>query len=247
MRDSRVGVISRGSATLGTASAAPSAKDLGNPKRSARGRRLTTFSCMLQPSIVVLRGADMVATRRHLATTHRSRSVAAVLLAFRLIRSSPSTAFPPNIALPLAAKGWKHAVRGARAGVLSFMFASASCAPTAWSGDGAVKGHRVPAGYPAPRCDDPVVFAQIGAEYRGRHWASGFAAVGIRAHEASWESWPQYMPRRFCEGTIKSLSGAERPIYYAIIADGPGYELEWCVVGLDRGWPYDRRCRLARP
>jgi hypothetical protein len=93
-----------------------------------------------------------------------------------------------------------------------------------------------------------VVFAQIAAEYAGRHWASGFAAVGIRADEANWESWPQNLiPRRFCAGTIEALSGVKLPIYYAIISDGAGYALEWCVVGLDRAWPYDPRCRLARP
>jgi hypothetical protein len=128
------------------------------------------------------------------------------------------------------------------------MVASALCAPAAWSGDRAAKTNRAPADYPAPRCNDPGVFARIAAEYRGRHWASGFAAVAIGAHEADWVTWPQKrMPRRFCEGTIIALSRAELPIYYAIIADEPGYELAWCVVGLDHGWPYDQRCRLARP
>jgi hypothetical protein len=191
----------------------------------------------------------MVATRRLLATTpHQTRSVAVVLLAVKRIGSIPSTAFLPIIALPPAAKGWINAAWGARAKALSFVVASALCASPAWSAGGAAKGNRAPAGYPAPRCNDPVVYARIAAEYPGRHWASGFAAVGIRAHEASWESWPQRLiPRRFCEGTIKALSGAKRPIYYAIIADGLSYELEWCVVGLDRAWPYDPRCRLARP
>lgn len=191
----------------------------------------------------------MVATRRLLAATpHRTRYAAAVLLAFRSIGSIPSTAFLPTIALPPAAKGWMNAAWGARANALSFVVASALCASPAWSAGSAAKGNRAPAGYPAPRCADPVVFNRIAAEYGVRHWASGFAAVGIRAHEASWESWPQHrIPRQFCAGTIKALSGAKRPIYYAIIADGPDYGLEWCVVGLDRTWPYDPRCRLARP
>jgi hypothetical protein len=70
------------------------------------------------------------------------------------------------------------------------------------------------------------------------------------------------MPRRFCEGVIKPLGSSERPdckyvsprsypvcypIYYAIIENGPSYQVEWCAVGLDRPWFADPRCRLARP
>src|SRR3954470_12930476 len=129
------------------------------------------------------------------------------------------------------------------------MLASALCAPTAWSADRVAKGHRTPASYPGPRCDDPAVVDQIVAEYRGRHWASGFDVLRVR--EANWESWPQHLiPRRFCEGQIKARLGPKRliyPIYYAIIADGPKYQVASCVVGPDHGWPYDQRCRLARP
>jgi hypothetical protein len=179
------------------------------------------------------------------------------LLAFRQIGSIRPTAFLPTVALPPAAKGWINAVRGARAKALSFVVASALCASPAWSADGVAKSNQAPAGYFAPRCDDPGVFARIDAEYRGRHWASDFTPGGIfRARKTIRKYWPQRdMPRLFCEGIITPLSGAERPsfyppyypIYYAIIANGLGYELEWCVVGLDRAWPYDRRCLLARP
>jgi hypothetical protein len=116
--------------------------------------------------------------------------------------------------------------------------------------------------YSMPRCNDPAVFAEIEAEFHGRHW--GFGAVRIDGSEVPRKKyWPQAdMPRRFCEGTIKPLSGAKRPdchyvspsfypvcypIYYAIIENGPSYQLEWCAVGLDRPWPVDPRCRLARP
>src|SRR5215208_2034747 len=129
----------------------------------------------------------MVATRRHLATiSHRSISVAALLLAFKPIGSIPSTAFLPVVALPPPGKWWINTAWGARAIALSFVFASALCASPAWSAGGAAKGNRAPAGYPAPRCNDPVVIARIAAEYPGRHWASGFAAVDIRrAREAN--------------------------------------------------------------
>src|SRR5579872_271268 len=209
----------------------------------------------------------MGATRRHVAKTpYRSRSVAAVSLAFKLIRSIPSTDFPPNIALPLTSKGWKYAVRGARAGVLRFLFASVLCASPAWSAHRVAKSNPVPVPDSVPRCDDPAVSDLILKEFSGRFWASGFGAAGIggrREVVVRNDYWPQAeMPRRFCEGVIKPLGSSERPdckyisprsspvcypIYYAIIENGPGYQVEWCAVGLDRPWYADPRCRLARP
>ena len=175
----------------------------------------------------------MGASRRLLAT-HQTKSVAAAWLAFR-----EWLAFRQCLALSVVA-------------------ASALCASPAWSVDRVAKSNRPPAAYYSlPRCGAPAVFAQIAAEYRGRHGVPDFTAVGIRARETPIrEYWPLTdMPRRFCEGIITPPSGAEHPsfhpsnypIYYAIIANGPGYELEWCVVGLDRPWPMDQRCRLARP
>lgn len=190
----------------------------------------------------------MGATRRYQATTPRHlRFAAAVSTASRRIAPIPSTAFSPILALPLAARGWMRAVRAA---ALGFVVTSALCALIAWPADAVAKGNRVPAWYPGPSCNDPAVLDQIVAEFRGRHWASGgFESIGIGP--ADWESWPQQLiPRRFCEWRIRMWRGAQpviRPLYYAIIATDPGYRLEWCVVGLDRPWPYDPRCRLARP
>jgi len=131
---------------------------------------------------------------------------------------------------------------------LSVVAAIALCAPAAWSAQRAPKDNRAPAGYPAPRCNDRVVLDQILAEFDSRYWASVPTGVRIRAREANWESWPQNLiPRRFCEGMIDARNGIERPIYYAIIADGVSYSLAWCVLGLDGAWAYDPQCRLARP
>ena len=103
-----------------------------------------------------------------------------------------------------------------------------------------------------PRCDDPSIYGQIVADSRSRYWASSVTVVDIDARKAPTRKyWPQDMPRRFCEGAIKTQSGAESPInypvYFAIIGSSSGYDLAWCVVGLDRQWAYDPQCRLARP
>lgn len=137
--------------------------------------------------------------------------------------------------------------RSVAAAVLGFLVASALCVSTAWSADGAVKARRAPAVSSLPPCNHPAVFARIEAEYYSRHWASGVAIADIRAWKSIRKYWPQDMPQHFCEGIIIAPGGATRPIYYAIIPDVPGYRLEWCVLGLDRQWAYDARCRLARP
>lgn len=178
----------------------------------------------------------MAAARRHLATTPRCLGFAAAASrVFERIGCHLSAAVLPMITRPSRAKA------------LIVVVASALCASPAWSAGGVVKGIEWNSG---PRCNDPAVVDQIVAEYRSRHWASGFE--DIHTGKARWKSWPHHVrpPRRFCEGQIKAWRGPELltyPIYYAIIADDPSYRLAWCVVGLDRPWPYDPRCRLARP
>jgi hypothetical protein len=143
----------------------------------------------------------------------------------------------------------KQAVRVACAGAVSVAVAIALSAPAAWSAERAPKNNRAPAGYPGPRCNDPVVIDQIRAEFDSRYWATGPTGVVIlNAREANFDSWPQErIPRRFCTGMIDARGGILRPIYYAIIADGESYGLAWCVVGLDGAWVFDPQCRYARP
>src|SRR4051794_36235033 len=166
----------------------------------------------------------MGATGRRLATTpHQTKSVAVV----------------PTIALTTAVRGWMNAVRGAQVKALGFLVASALCASPAWSAHRVAKSNVVPVPNSVPGCNDPMVYGQILAEFRGRHWASSFGALDIRKpREIKRKYWPQAdMPRRFCEGMIKPLSGAKRPdcrytspsyypvcypIYYAIIANDAG-------------------------
>lgn len=132
------------------------------------------------------------------------------------------------------------------------MVASALFASPAWAAKSAsrvAKSYRVPASYPGPSCDDPAVLGQIKAEYSGSHWVPGTELFNVG--DANWDSWPQdLIPRRFCKGQIRAPRRYESliyPIYYAIIVDGPTYQVPWCVVGLDRPWYNDPRCRLARP
>jgi hypothetical protein len=64
-----------------------------------------------------------------------------------------------------------------------------------------------------------------------------------------WQS--DNIPRRYCSAEAMLSDGKLRTVHYSIIEDGGfagfGQGVEWCVVGLDRNWAYNPRCRAARP
>ena len=73
-----------------------------------------------------------------------------------------------------------------------------------------------------------------------------------KIREIAWEPWISgTIPRRFCEANVLLNDSKWHQIYYSIAEDtgmlGFGYGVEWCVVGLDRNWAYNPRCRWARP
>jgi hypothetical protein len=59
----------------------------------------------------------------------------------------------------------------------------------------------------------------------------------------SWQPWaPGTIPRRFCSASVLVSDGLRRSMYYSITEDagiiGVSYDVEFCVVGLDREWSY---------
>ncbi|WP_291687131.1 hypothetical protein [Bradyrhizobium sp.] len=64
-----------------------------------------------------------------------------------------------------------------------------------------------------------------------------------------WQS--DNIPRRYCSAEAMLSDGKIRTVHYSIIEDGGfagfGQGVEWCVVGLDRDWAYNPRCKAARP
>ena len=59
------------------------------------------------------------------------------------------------------------------------------------------------------------------------------------------------IPRRYCAGTAFISDGTRHKIFYSIGEDtgllGVSWGIEWCVVGLDRNWAYNPRCKMAQP
>jgi hypothetical protein len=98
---------------------------------------------------------------------------------------------------------------------------------------------------------DTIVSRFTSKEYA--FWNSELEIVGFdNIREIAWEPWSSgTIPRRFCTASVMVSDGKRRQINYSISENGGllgvGYGVEWCVVGLDRNWAYNPRCRLARP
>lgn len=107
-----------------------------------------------------------------------------------------------------------------------------------------------------PACDEQAalnLIAQRFSETEQRFWASNLAITQFeKLSEIAFEPWgPQYLPRRYCKGTIYTNDARKRAIYYSIVEAGgfigAGWGVEWCVVGLDRNYAYAPSCKMARP
>jgi hypothetical protein len=90
-------------------------------------------------------------------------------------------------------------------------------------------------------------------EKEGTFWNSNLRIVGYaRVHETAFRPWQSdNIPRRYCTAEAMLNDGKPRVVHYSIIEDGGlasfGDGIEFCVVGLDRDWAYNPRCKAARP
>jgi hypothetical protein len=84
-------------------------------------------------------------------------------------------------------------------------------------------------------------------------WNSDLRITGYdRVHETAFRPWQSdNIPRRYCSAEAMVSDGKIRTVNYSIIEDGGfagfGQGVEWCVVGLDRDWAYNPRCKAAKP
>ncbi|MBY0380882.1 MAG: hypothetical protein K2W78_03045 [Xanthobacteraceae bacterium] len=98
------------------------------------------------------------------------------------------------------------------------------------------------------------------AQKEGRFWNSDLRITGFAdVREVAYRPWEgpnsayNAIPRRFCSASAMLNDGHPRMVHYSIIEDGgfagTGLDsgVEWCVVGLDRNWAYNPRCRSAKP
>jgi hypothetical protein len=91
------------------------------------------------------------------------------------------------------------------------------------------------------------------AQKEGRFWNSDLQIQRFeRVREIAFSPWAEgTIPRRFCSALALVSDGRKHAVYYSIGEDtgiiGASWGVEWCVVGLDRNWAYNPRCKMARP
>jgi hypothetical protein len=107
-----------------------------------------------------------------------------------------------------------------------------------------------------PACNDPMVLQDISHTFEVREhrfWNSSLKIIGFeRVKQLAWRPWGlDYIPRRYCTGTVIVSDGYKRKINFSIREDlgfiGIGWDTEACVDGLDRHYAFAPHCKQAAP
>jgi hypothetical protein len=105
-----------------------------------------------------------------------------------------------------------------------------------------------------PPCDYGLdTIASRFPEKEGTFWNSGLQIVGFdKVRETAFRPWANdTIPRRFCTATAHISDGSKHAVNYWIGEDtgfiGATWGVTWCVVGLDRDWSYNPKCKMVRP
>ncbi len=107
-----------------------------------------------------------------------------------------------------------------------------------------------------PPCDHPAVTWDIASDFEtreSRFWNSSLKIVQFeRIRQLAWRPWGlDYIPRRYCSGTVLTSDGVKRRVDYSVREDlgtiGITWGTEWCVAGLDRHYSSAPDCKQARP
>jgi hypothetical protein len=107
-----------------------------------------------------------------------------------------------------------------------------------------------------PPCDAPSALGTIQSRFstkEGRFWNSDLQILSFdHIRQIAFRPWAEStIPRRFCSGKALTSDGRWRTVHYSIVEDGgmigASWGVQWCVVGLDRNWAYNPRCKMALP
>lgn len=104
-----------------------------------------------------------------------------------------------------------------------------------------------------PACENALgVIAWQFQIKESRFWNSDLTIVSWENVREIKNTWPtDAIPRRFCRAVANVSDGKAHVVNYwvgedtSMIGGGPG--VEWCVVGLDRNWAYNPKCKMALP
>jgi hypothetical protein len=105
-----------------------------------------------------------------------------------------------------------------------------------------------------PECDVALPWiASKFSEKESTFWNSALSITGFDGvRETAFRPWANdTIPRRFCTARAYISDGSMHPVNFWIGEDtgiiGSTWGVEWCVVGLDRNWAYNPRCKMAKP
>lgn len=107
-----------------------------------------------------------------------------------------------------------------------------------------------------PECDNGTALGIIRNRFGNKErdfWNSKLGVVQFaNVQETGFRPWASdTIPRRFCSASVLLSDGVWRPVHYLIGEDfnliGSTWDVEWCVVGVDRNWASNPACRMMRP
>jgi hypothetical protein len=107
-----------------------------------------------------------------------------------------------------------------------------------------------------PACADPAVLGDISSTFANkerRFWNSSLQIVAFeQVQQVAWRPWGlDYIPRRYCTGTVLVSDGYRHRINFSIREDlgfiGVGWNTDSCVDGFDRNYAYAPHCKQAAP
>jgi hypothetical protein len=107
-----------------------------------------------------------------------------------------------------------------------------------------------------PACSSPEVISHVTSQFGWReweYWSSGLTIAAVdRIGEIGYRTWGQdFIPRRYCSARVLLSNQRYAKVDYAV-RDRlglfmMGWDVTWCVTGLDRHKSFAPECRMARP
>lgn len=107
-----------------------------------------------------------------------------------------------------------------------------------------------------PPCTDPGVLAEVSGRFADKesgYWNSPLTILSYdRVQPVAFRPWGlDTIPRRYCTANAAVSDGSWHRVDFSVREDlgfiGAGWNVEFCVTGLDRNLAYSPACRMARP
>ena len=107
-----------------------------------------------------------------------------------------------------------------------------------------------------PACSDPGVLAEVSQRFADKesgYWNSPLTILSYdRVQPVAFRPWGlDTIPRRYCTANAAVSDGRWHRVDFSVREDlgfiSIGWNVEFCVSGLDRNLAYSPACRMARP